>query len=97
MIDLEAIKARHDTSIVLCEQGLGKTNKKKILAALMALADTAADIPDLIADRDRLQKLLAMAACPNCDGSGGIPHQVRDGVWEQEQCRWCCERNEAVK
>ncbi len=40
--------------------------------------------------------LLAIAKCPNCDGSGSIGVQVRPGMdcdaWEQEQCQWCHEK-----
>ena len=67
-----------------------------------------------------LKKLLSIACCPNCDGSGGIPVQVSsrqlvtremamdaccpemegslysDDTWEQEQCRWCDERNQLL-
>ena len=38
-----------------------------------------------------LRDLLKMAKCPNCDGSGAIPHQVADQEWEAEQCQWCDE------
>ena len=72
-------------------------------------------------ENDMLKGLLGMAVCPNCDGSGSIPHQVssetrvsRDmaidagmpelegsiytpDAWEEEQCQWCDERNEALK
>ena len=39
----------------------------------------------------RMQGLLDVAKCPNCDGSGGISHQVTEDEWEQEQCQWCDE------
>jgi len=45
--------------------------------------------------RENLKKalvLLALAKCPNCDGSGGTPVQVAEGEWEQEQCQWCHEK-----
>jgi len=78
-------------------------------------------VVELQAENKRLKGLLGMAVCPNCDGSGSIPHQVssetrvsRDMAldagmpelegsiytpdeWEAEQCRWCYERNEALK
>ena len=38
-----------------------------------------------------LERLLALAKCPSCDGSGGIPVQVGDHDWDQEQCQWCFE------
>ena len=38
--------------------------------------------------------LLKVSKCPACDGSGSIPHQVREGEWEAEQCQWCDERSQ---
>jgi len=45
-----------------------------------------------------LRVLLAVAQCPNkgCGGQGWSAHQVAEGVWEQEQCRWCYERSELL-
>jgi len=47
------------------------------------------------AERERLGPLLKAAVCPNrdrgCDGKG-IPVQIGDDDWEQEQCQWCHER-----
>ncbi len=72
-------------------------------------------------ENKRLKKLLEMAKCPNCDGSGSIPHQISsrqlvtkdmaldtgdpnlegslysDDEWEQEQCQWCYEKDQALK
>jgi len=39
------------------------------------------------------RRLLRLAACPACDGSGSIPHQIYDDQWEAEQCQWCSERD----
>ncbi len=33
-------------------------------------------IKQLQAEVEKLKSLLGMAKCPNCDGSGSIPHQV---------------------
>jgi hypothetical protein len=41
-----------------------------------------------------VKDLLKVAKCPNCDGSGGIPIQVGDSSWEQEQCQWCYEKKQ---
>ena len=41
----------------------------------------------------QVEALLAVAVCPACDGSGGIPHQISDDEWEQQQCQWCFERS----
>ncbi len=55
------------------------------------------------AERERLLpvlKLLEVAVCPakaiGCDGKG-IPHQVGEDEWEQEQCQWCHERTAAIR
>ena|SRR3990167_10000651 len=40
--------------------------------------------------------LLEAAICPECDGSGGIPYQVSETDWEQQQCQWCFERTMAL-
>lgn len=37
-------------------------------------------------------KLLEMAQCPNCDGSGG--KQISET--ECEQCQWCDEKNKLI-
>ncbi len=48
-------------------------------------------------DNARLRGLLGAARCPNCDGSGAIPHgPTPDGDWEAEQCQWCYEKQEAL-
>ena len=45
-------------------------------------------------------KLLEIAKCPNCDGSGAIGRNTLDGNGdpdvEWEQCQWCFERNEWI-
>lgn len=43
----------------------------------------------------QMKKLLEVARCPN-DGcvDGGIPVQVGDNDWEQQQCQWCYERSQ---
>jgi len=51
---------------------------------------------EIITERDHLKTLLRVAKCPECDGSGGIPVQVSEDDWEEQQCRWCFERNMAV-
>lgn len=43
---------------------------------------------------ERLKKLLSVAKCPECDGSGSILQQVGDDEWEQQQCQWCYEKNQ---
>lgn len=45
---------------------------------------------------DRTIALLRVAACPDvgCGGQGYSSHQVADGVWEQEQCQFCAEKEE---
>lgn len=50
-----------------------------------------------VSTRELLIKLLEVATCPNCDGSGSIPHQVSEDEWEAEQCQWCAERDEVLK
>ena len=40
--------------------------------------------------------LLGAAKCPACNGSGGIPQQIGEAEWEQEQCQWCYEREAAL-
>ena len=42
--------------------------------------------------------LLKAAKCPNvgCDEKGWVARQFAAGEWEQEQCQWCCERNDAL-
>ena len=37
-------------------------------------------------------KLLSLAQCPNCDGSGGT--QISET--ECEQCQWCDEKNQLI-
>ena len=36
------------------------------------------------------------AVCPACYGSGGIPVQVGEQEWEQQQCQWCDEKKVAL-
>ncbi|MBN2591604.1 MAG: hypothetical protein JXA96_17190 [Sedimentisphaerales bacterium] len=47
----------------------------------------------LWASNAELRRLLGIARCPNCDGSGVIPHQAE----EVEQCQWCYEVKKALK
>jgi len=55
-----------------------------------------AEIAALRTDRTNLIGLLRYAKCPDCDGSGTIWRQSLDDVSaDQEQCRWCFERNAA--
>lgn len=85
---------------------------------LIALRNKYEDVKE---EKERFKGLLKIAQCPNCDGSGGIPHQVssrqyvtRDMAidagdeslegslysgdeWELEPCRWCYERDQAIK
>ena len=46
-------------------------------------------------------KLLEIAQCPNCDGSGAIGRNVLDGNGDPdvdwEQCQWCYERELLLK
>ena len=45
-----------------------------------------------------LIELLKIAKCPDCDGSGvisGYNHILNEP--EQEQCRWCFERNQWIE
>lgn len=52
----------------------------------------ALDTASAILPIEQLLGLLRVAKCPACDGSGGIPYQVGDQEWEQQQCQWCDER-----
>ena len=54
------------------------------------------------AENAELKELLKAADCPNCDGSGSIPvqvasYQLAEPDWEQQQCQWCDEREQALK
>jgi hypothetical protein len=51
---------------------------------------------DVIDNIEELERLLKAADCPDCDGSGSIPHQFMDGEWDQQQCQWCDERNKMI-
>ena len=51
---------------------------------------------DVIINIEKLEELLQLAKCPDCDGSGSIPHQFMDGEWDQQQCQWCDERNKMI-
>jgi hypothetical protein len=51
---------------------------------------------DILINVKKLEKLLELAKCPDCDGSGSIPHQFQDGEWDQQQCQWCDERSKMV-
>ena len=53
-------------------------------------------VPELRRHIHILETLLIQAACPVCDGSGGIPQQVGDQESEQEQCQWCAELNTLI-
>lgn len=48
--------------------------------------------PEMRGEIRHLRTLLAVAKCPNCDGSGGKPVRASSGDWEQEQCQWCHEQ-----
>ena len=39
----------------------------------------------------KLTALLKVAVCPECDGSGGIPHQIAEDAWQEQKCQWCAE------
>ena len=42
-------------------------------------------------------KLLELARCPNTGClDGGIPVQIAEDEWEQEQCQWCYEKSQLV-
>jgi hypothetical protein len=43
-----------------------------------------------------LARLILLADCPECDGSGGVPQQVAEADWVQQQCQWCFEAGEAL-
>jgi hypothetical protein len=66
--------------------------REQLAAQLQASRDNKDWFDALKTDYDALRALLRVAKCPNCDGSGSIPHQVGEGEWEQEQCQWCDER-----
>ncbi len=76
-----------DSPICLIQEGCTERG----YANMLFLSGARSDLPDCIAEIERLQGLLKVAKCPNCDGSGAMPHQVADGEWEAEQCQWCDE------
>lgn len=43
---------------------------------------------------EKARALLVAGKCPACDGSGGIPVQIGEDEWEEEQCQWCDERKQ---
>ena len=44
-----------------------------------------------------LKELLKIAQCPNNCDDGSIAHGSNETGWEQEQCQFCDERNQALK
>ena len=44
-----------------------------------------------------LKGLLKIAQCPNNCDDGSIAHGSNETGWEQEQCQFCDERNQALK
>jgi len=53
---------------------------------------------ELQQENKRLEGLLALAICPDCDGSGvNTRGQVGENEWDIEQCQWCAERKQALK
>lgn len=59
------------------------------------------DVAAVVEQLNRLHELLAVAKCPECDGSGFVVRETggcdADGENDtreciQEQCRWCYER-----
>lgn len=81
------------------EAELVAANQK--IADLRAVCNVNGDwtlrVSRLEQDNARLRGLLGAARCPNCDGSGAIPHgPTPDGDWEAEQCQWCYEKQEAL-
>ena len=70
-------------------------------------------IEDLYSHIKNLIGLVAMAKCPNCDGSGTIvipvtrsgSRQISETEWEQypiedfdfEQCQWCDEKSQILE
>lgn len=44
--------------------------------------------------KEKIKRWMKVAKCPNCDGSGAIPHTFFDGDVEWEQCQWCAEKEE---
>ena len=51
---------------------------------------------DVLKNILQLEKLLEIAVCPHCDGSGSIARQDLSGDWDHDQCQWCDERDKAV-
>ena len=73
-----------------CDKTFGEVESGECPPALLEHAKTCSKSPPAN-EIKRLQGLLKVAKCPNCDGSGAMPHQVADGEWEAEQCQWCDE------
>jgi hypothetical protein len=69
-------------------------------ADLPFIAHARTDLPAALGEIERLRGLLRAAICPSakdgCDGKG-IPRQVGEDDWEQEQCQWCYERRAALE
>ena len=57
------------------------------------LEKAEARIAELEAESKELSKLLGIALCPQCDGSGGY----YDGYGEVCQCQWCDEKKKALQ
>lgn len=45
-------------------------------------------------EADRLKWLIALAKCPECDGSGVIQYTGAGGTPEQDLCSWCLETHD---
>lgn len=81
------------------DQGLGHGHYAIIIAdtkQLLELRYPSASIPDSIVRAcnsfEDLAKLLKVAKCPCCDGSGG--YYNNDG--QPTQCQWCDETKKAI-
>ena len=77
-------------------EALGAENEEHIAAYQRVSAECrelAATIVLFSKDRAALRTLLKVAKCPN-EGcvDGGVPVQVAEDEWQQEQCQWCDER-----
>ena len=54
------------------------------------LAKTEQLVKQLQAENELLENLLKIAKCPQCNGSGGIPHQFAE-------CQWCYEKKHVLE
>ena len=77
-LDTDAIRARLET--IENESLTPESNFKFTVNAPL-------DIEALLDEVERLRKMLRIATCPNCDGSGTYYE-----CGEAAQCQWCDER-----